>query len=388
MMNIFKCTFLNVGTGDSIILEWIKDSKKKIAIIDCNNHKVKNRKNPVSEYLDYFDFDGPREIDFLVLTHPHVDHFSGFIDLFEHCKKKKIKIRKIYHTLTYSKEYLTNRGFNSDHSTIKKLKEISRPVTGIADEAGSWKNKLDKLIKQIQKDKDIEGKDIKRKAYEFTLEDDEDRPITLNDKLKLSILAPSYDDIFKFIENPEDFAECGVSCVQNHSDGNILSTVFAIESEKWYILLTSDVKKIVFQRVLQDGRFESLFEKKIELLQVPHHGSLYSHIPEQWKFKFSNSSVGVISVGDNNYGLPHADVKNYFEKENIRFYTTEKGIKIHYDVLKKDCLIDAAGLLLRDKTEDYRESFMPDGTNLHFIFNANGLTDNDPYNNTSLLVNQ
>ena len=241
------------------------------------------------------------------------------------------------------------------------------------------------MIKQIQKGKDSKGKDIKRRAFEFSIEDDEDRPIFLNNELKLNILAPSYDDIFSFIKNPKEFADCGVSCVHNLSDGNILSTIFAIEAKNWYVLLTSDVKKHVFQRVLQDERFSSVFGKDVELFQVPHHGSIYSHTPEFWKSNnHKSTTAAVISVGDNNYGLPHMDVKNYFEKKGLRLYTTEKGTKILYMVLKNDCLIDATDLTRKGTAENYQYTIAPEGTNLYFLFNENGLVPGNPYTNKKL----
>ena len=39
-----KITFKDVGQGDSIIIEWLDDDKRRVGIIDC---KKKGRFNPV-----------------------------------------------------------------------------------------------------------------------------------------------------------------------------------------------------------------------------------------------------------------------------------------------------------------------------------------------------
>jgi competence protein ComEC len=85
-------TFKDVGQGDSIIIEWENEGKNKIAIIDC---KKAYGKNPV---LEYIKTKGTKEIAFLLLSHPHLDHFSGFTELIEHCIRDNIIIKYFLHT--------------------------------------------------------------------------------------------------------------------------------------------------------------------------------------------------------------------------------------------------------------------------------------------------
>ncbi len=72
-----EIVFKNVGQGDSIILEWesSEEGTKKIAIIDCNLNK---NENPVLQHLIELNL---HEIEFVILSHPHEDHFSGFHEL-------------------------------------------------------------------------------------------------------------------------------------------------------------------------------------------------------------------------------------------------------------------------------------------------------------------
>ena len=88
-----KVTFKDVGQGDSIIIEWRKNSKSYVGIIDCNL-KTNNR-NPILEHIKILS---TKEISFIILSHPHYDHFSGFEDLFNYCEKNKIIIKNFIHT--------------------------------------------------------------------------------------------------------------------------------------------------------------------------------------------------------------------------------------------------------------------------------------------------
>lgn len=62
--------FFNVDQGDTIILEWEYDKKKLIGIIDANINKANN--NPLLSFLQQSVY---KEIEFIILTHLHFDHF-------------------------------------------------------------------------------------------------------------------------------------------------------------------------------------------------------------------------------------------------------------------------------------------------------------------------
>ena len=88
--------FSNVGQGDSIVLEWDYNGTTKYGIIDC---KLTNNGNPTIEYLELIK---PTQIEFIILSHPHTDHFSGMSDLLEYLVFNKIDIRYYMHTGTLS----------------------------------------------------------------------------------------------------------------------------------------------------------------------------------------------------------------------------------------------------------------------------------------------
>lgn len=83
-----EITFLNVGHGDSIGLKWNDSGTEKIGIVDC---KKNNNSVPTIEYLK--SKENLQFIDFIVLTHPHIDHYSGFPELLSYIKNSNIKIK-------------------------------------------------------------------------------------------------------------------------------------------------------------------------------------------------------------------------------------------------------------------------------------------------------
>ncbi len=95
-----KISFKNVGQGDSIILESNVSDNPVIGIIDCKKYAGKN---PVIEHLKESQ---PKEILFIVLSHPHQDHFSGLYDLLEYCENRGIKIKHFVHTMSCHPKYL------------------------------------------------------------------------------------------------------------------------------------------------------------------------------------------------------------------------------------------------------------------------------------------
>jgi len=94
--NLLKVTFINVGQGDSILIQ--TPSQKNI-LIDCgkayefyDENKIKIAFDAGKAYIiPYFQHNGIKNIDLLVITHPDIDHYGGFISL-----AKQINIKKVW----------------------------------------------------------------------------------------------------------------------------------------------------------------------------------------------------------------------------------------------------------------------------------------------------
>lgn len=77
----------DVGHGDSLL---IQSPEGAIGIVDCCK-----RESEIPA-IDFLIAEQIKEIDFIVLTHPHEDHYRGMLELLEFCDKNSIVIKKFY----------------------------------------------------------------------------------------------------------------------------------------------------------------------------------------------------------------------------------------------------------------------------------------------------
>jgi beta-lactamase superfamily II metal-dependent hydrolase len=313
-----KITFKDVQQGDSIIIEW-KDvaGKDKVGIIDCH---MKGTINPVLEHIRNA---GYNEIAFMVLSHPHLDHYSGFLELLTHCEDNGIKIERFAHTLT------------ADSSTYWKYFEWD---TEAEEELQRLKQKWGVL-----KDKEI----ILRMR---TLNDE--TVVDVDSGVSIRCLAPSHDDIEEYQRVVKLNAAENVSLARKAA--NLLSTILKIDINGYHFLFTSDAEKFAFAGAMK--RDKKHFEgAKFHICQMAHHGSKNNHLVEFWDqidcFKIQNA---VASAGTK-YKHPATEVVKYFYQRGYNVYCTNivNGMKDHVDELEKEktALNDFSRL-----SEEYTES--------------------------------
>ncbi len=77
----FKVTFLNVGQGDAALIQFINGEKM---LVDCGPDKI--ILSALGKNLAFYD----RKIDYVLATHPDLDHYGGCIDVVKNYKVKKI----------------------------------------------------------------------------------------------------------------------------------------------------------------------------------------------------------------------------------------------------------------------------------------------------------
>lgn len=277
-----RVIFKNVGLGDSIILEWISNNEKKYGIIDC--HKTGD-KNPTLEFIQAIN---PDKIEFVILTHFHFDHYSGFPELFDFILQKRISIKNFYHTLSGTITQIAQTETNGYNSNNKR------------NIAHSFLTKFDMCRKQG--------------IIEETLRLDNKRnPIQLYDNVSIKIYAPLDSDHMK-VET--EIGRYLGKHTKKSPDVNKLSTILKIENGGEYILLTSDATKSAMNRI------ERVVKGKMILSQVPHHGSKLNHSLKFWSNKKVNlDQIAVISVG--------YDLKNKLPNKETVHDLRELGYKVH-----------------------------------------------------------
>ena len=86
---VLKIAFLDVGQGDAELI--IAPDKSKILIDGGPDARVLGE---LAAELPFYD----RELDLVLLTHPHADHLDGLLPVLENYKVKKVLLTGVVHT--------------------------------------------------------------------------------------------------------------------------------------------------------------------------------------------------------------------------------------------------------------------------------------------------
>ena len=283
---MINLTFKNVGQGDSIILEWIcsKTSEKKIAIIDCNN----NESNPILEHLISEDY---KNIEFIILSHPHYDHFSGFTKVLQHCISERIFIKYFVHTCDSVPEFI---------QTANRTKTAKKAIQELFLLMRELPLKLGTKIGAMSSDS----------VTNF---------IPIDYGIKLIMLSPSLLELDNYRKGV-NFGKTEEEA-SNDTNANWLSTVFQILlPNNTYALLTSDCSSKSLTRI---GKSNFDEDHKLLIGQSPHHGAAGNHTGTFWRMrKYDNDIPVVFSVGKNNYKHPSQKAIKDFIKYNYKIHST------------------------------------------------------------------
>lgn len=300
-----KLTFKDVGQGDSILLEWMEGSIPKIGIIDCNRN-LKN--NPVLVHVKKF---GYRNIDFIILTHPHIDHYSGMVELLDYLEKENIIVDRFGHTLHL---------LASDYH---------RYLNGVEVSTGA-KKELERLILMVNA---LKEKGIIKKIDFIT----DGTAIEITDNIVLWCLSPGSDEASLYMKAVD--LEPIKNKTRASQSANHLSTIFKLIVNNKYHLLTSDSEMPAFERLMLGRDFEKLMEKELWVCQVPHHGATKNYLPSFWKeIRRVPNPQAVVSAGlHETYKHPHFEVLKGFREHGYNIHSTNivYGMTEYVEYLRK-----------------------------------------------------
>jgi len=108
--------FLDVGQGDSVLIQ------------TPEGHNILIDGGPKSEVLKQLSSTLPffnKEIDFLVLTHPHSDHLEGLVEVLKKYKVHAVLVTGIAYKNSYYKEFLKDLNKLADEGEIKLYTAIA-----------------------------------------------------------------------------------------------------------------------------------------------------------------------------------------------------------------------------------------------------------------------
>lgn len=96
-LDTVKVTFLNVGQGDSALIQ--TPQNLQILVDGGPNMAVLNELGDILPYLN-------KTFDLIVLTHPHRDHLTGLTEVLKRYKVKKVLLTDIMHQSAIYDEFL------------------------------------------------------------------------------------------------------------------------------------------------------------------------------------------------------------------------------------------------------------------------------------------
>lgn len=304
-INIF---FKNVGQGDTLLLTW-RDTETdpfKYGMIDCNTYN-----GQITCITDHIESEGITRFEFVILSHPHSDHFSGFMKFMEYCEKRKIIIKKFIHTATFQPGFLNGlHGKNYGNGDIREIVSF----------AVNYKRRQTDLIRlyeyihkqAIRKDSFIHGVHVINNDYEMKI----------TNEVSMRFLSPyMYDEISYYLERfyergPND-KKITLTFSENNPQANYFSSFIQLFNDKqqWQVLLCSDITKYTLEKILHHRPhvLENLTGYQLLAAQIPHHGSKFNHLADFWENipGLDNAEI-IISVGDG-YGHPNYGVIDFFK---------------------------------------------------------------------------
>lgn len=284
--------FKDVGQGDSIWLKWDNNKEHHFGIVDCH---LSEGKNPILNEVIEHDV---KFVDFIILSHLHFDHYSGFASLIRYCIENKILIGKFLHTFSGELLHL----IDSDLMSQEEIRNTE-----------SFYNNLEEAIHK----KIIQNIDSVSHAS---------RPINLFGSAYLSFLAPTGNDEIKLARHSALYKRLKKSYPPNF---NMMSTIIKISNSEKSILLTSDAERKKFAVLTK-----ILANEEFLLIQVPHHGSKKNlHEPFWQSITKRENCPSVYSVGEvKRDKLPNVEVVDFFHTNGFHNMSTNYvyGIKDFY----------------------------------------------------------
>jgi beta-lactamase superfamily II metal-dependent hydrolase len=305
---MLKIHFLNVGHGDCSILEIISGNKTIWGVVDSNRPSHWDEV-PALKFLKDRTV---KKLDFLCLTHPDYDHFSGMIEILDYFSSGDRSIGQFWDSGSNIEKYF--KLLSSIPIRIKKVNQFYRKLFELAE--------CDRI--------------------EYIQISNSSRPFRFNET-EFVFLAPTGKEVIKYIQGNTIDGDDNPSIRNN---ANLLSIVFLIRYLNKNVFLTGDALKKVIEKILQNLDLSN--NKYFHTIKVPHHGSKISNHNGLWKkFTIPDESIAIISHGCK-YNLPDKETVDSILVNKVKLYMTNSVYDIKnslndgdlYSTFKDDLIIE------------------------------------------------
>jgi len=279
--------FLNVNQGDSIIIKWEIEGQLKIGLVDCHTDNL-------SPTLQFIKDHSIKEIEFILISHPHFDHFSGVVELLSYCegRAKPISIKEL--------------GFTFDSAVSIAYADLSsRKAEGLLE--------FFEFLRVQSRKKKIENKTI---LHSFPL-NNETKSKSF-EEFTIDFLAPRHDQIISIATSYGRFMSGRIKTEPNL---NNYSSILELRKNDSSVLLTSDAPISAFKSL---EKYYSTRERIFNLVQIPHHGSIHNHYIDFWNnLSKIKKCPSVFSVGEEPKDeLPDFRVVEEIDNAGYRVHST------------------------------------------------------------------
>lgn len=203
-----------------------------------------------------------REIELIISTHPDADHITGLVSVFKYYKVDKLLINPISSGTSIFQALVSRVGGSS---TL-----VINPTRGMKLGLGL---------------------------------------------IYLDIVSPT-DQMFGKLNMVDENSNLSKYLVT--SEANYYSIAYLISFNNFKGLLTGDIPPEV-----SDQLSVSSVISNVEYIKIPHHGSI-NGITENL-LKEALPKIAVISVGNNQWGLPKPEILDLLTKYNVKILRTDEG---------------------------------------------------------------
>ena len=283
--------------GESVVLEFPDGS---YGVVDCHTGASNDlEKNPVVQFLNERKID---ELDFVCLTHPHDDHFSGIKQLFEN-----FTVSQFWHFDAMSTDRL--REF------IKvRLKEdtASSKKTGRANNA----LKLAELWKYVLSREKSGGLITQRLSLgQCCVPSEDSRGFTIDAIGTSAAQSSRFEQKLKHaFDNQLKF-----DARMNHRDPNICSCGLLIIHGATRILLGGDIETGGWSDLITQ---RSYMAKGINYVKVAHHGSPNGYADGLWELHREAVDITYkVLTPYKRFDLPKAKTIEHLERNGGRVFS-------------------------------------------------------------------
>ncbi|MDP3150668.1 MAG: hypothetical protein Q8N83_16230 [Ignavibacteria bacterium] len=345
---LMSLTFVGSGFGESIIINL---GGKLLSIVDCCKQVAETdiKYNFSNIFSQSIKISKNPYLGFLLLTHPHFDHFQSLHKLVEEYGNDFVKVC-LFNGITEAElaEIYKEQSKKLNHSVsaYNQFKHYSKLLNSLDNNV---ENSRRRAVAEDSNIFTINVEDKNGKKYDFTID----------------AIAPSYKNSKKFLSQAKfhNF----INLVQNDKKleqlGNIISVVLLIRFGKTKILLGGDVTS--------KGWEEILLKKKDDLLdpilvKSSHHGSTEGNPEQLYNEMFSDNhsrkKCKVIIVPFYDKGLPSVKTINMFKKYSLTYELTS-SLSQKKDKKISSRLQNVKNIKLVATSQNYYKTFIVDTEN-------------------------